>query len=145
VPFASDHSLIDSLPDVAIDEIVGMTGAGTDSPLLMVELRQVGGAFGRSSEGAGALDKIDANYVAFTGGLTPDEETHRVVEREAREAMGVLAPYSRGRTYLNFSERITNTRSAYSVDTHRRLQDVKVRVDANGVFHGNHRIEASSS
>jgi hypothetical protein len=46
---------------------------------------------------------------------------------------------------LNFAERVTNTRSAYSVDTHRRLQTVKARVDANGVFHGNHRIEASAS
>jgi FAD/FMN-containing dehydrogenase len=145
VPFASDHALIDSLPDVAIDDIVEMTGAGTGSPLLMVEFRQMGGAFARTPDGAGALDKVDATYVAFTGGMTPDEESHRFVDRAARDAMGVLAPYSRGRTYLNFSERITNTRSAYSVDTHRRLQAVKARVDADGLFHGNHRIDASAS
>jgi FAD/FMN-containing dehydrogenase len=145
VPFASDHALIDSLPDVAIDELVETTGAGTGSPLLMVELRQMGGAFGRAPEGAGALDTVDANYVAFTGGLVMEPDALRVVERSAREAMGVLAPYSRGRTYLNFAERVTNTRSAYSVDTHRRLQAVKARVDSEGVFHGNHRIEASAS
>jgi hypothetical protein len=57
----------------------------------------------------------------------------------------VLAPYSHGRTYLNFSERVTNTRSAYSVETHQRLQDVKAVVDPEGVFHGNHRIEAAAS
>ena len=43
-------------------------------------------------------------------------------------AMALLAPYSRGRTYLNFSEKVTNTRSAYSVETHQRLQAVKRRL-----------------
>jgi hypothetical protein len=68
-----------------------------------------------------------------------------VVERAAREAMALLAPYSRGRTYLNFSERVTNTRSAYSVETHGRLQAVKARYDSEGLLHGNHHIEAAAS
>ena len=142
---ATDHALIDDLPDVAIDEIVEMTGAGSGSPLMMVEFRQMGGAMGRPADNAGALDRVDAKYVAFTGGMAETPEMERTVERAARDAMGVLAPWNRGRTYLNFSERVTNARSAYSVDTHRRLQAVKNRVDPNGVLHGNHRIEANAS
>jgi hypothetical protein len=110
---------------------------------MIVEFRQMGGALGRTPDGAGALDKIDGRFIAFTGGLTPTPESFEPVARVAREAMALLAPYSRGRTYLNFSERVTNTRSAYSVETHRRLEDVKRRVDPEGVLHGNHRIEAS--
>jgi len=68
-----------------------------------------------------------------------------IVERAAREAMALLAPYSRGRTYLNFAEKVTNTRSAYSVETHQRLAAVKGRYDADGLMHGNHRIEAAAS
>ena len=143
--YASDHAMIDDLPDAAIDAIVGMAGAGTELPLAMVEFRQLGGALGRVPDGAGALEKMDAKFLAFTGGMVEGPESARAVERAARDAMGTLAPWNRGRTYLNFSDRVTNTRSAYSVATHRRLQAVKGRVDPDGVLHGNHRIEGCAA
>ena len=143
MPFASDHALVDELPDEAIDALVAEAGAGSGSPLMIVEFRQLGGALGRTPEGAGALDRVDGKFLAFTGALTPEPAAFEPAARAAREAMALLAPYSRGRTYLNFSERVTNTRSAYSVETHQRLQDVKRRVDPDSVLHGNHRIEAA--
>jgi hypothetical protein len=143
--FATDHALIDELPDRAIDALVETAGAGSGSPLMIVEIRQMGGAMGRSAEGAGALDRIDGKFLAFTGGLIMEPADASVVERAAREAMAMLAPYSHGRTYLNFAERVTNTRSAYSVETHQRLQAVKARYDADALLHGNHRIEAAAS
>jgi hypothetical protein len=142
--YASDHAMIDDLPDPAIDAIVDHATA-PGSPLVMVEFRQLGGALGRVPEGAGALEKMDARFLAFTGGMVEGPESERAVERASRDAMGTLAPWNRGRTYLNFSERVTNTRSAYSVQTHRRLQAVKGRVDPDGVLHGNHRIEPDAS
>ena len=145
MPFASDHALVDELPDEAIDALVDLAGAGTGSPLMIVELRQMGGALGRAAASAGALDKIDGRFLAFTGALTPEPADFERGSRAAREAMGLLAPYSRGRTYLNFSEKVTNTRSAYSVETYQRLQAVKRRVDPDGVLHGNHHIEAEGS
>ena len=143
--FASDTALIDELPDEAIDALVAKTGAGSGSSLMIVEIRQMGGAMGRAPEGAGALDKVDGKFLAFTGGLTPDPAVFAAVAQEAREAMALLAPYSRGRTYLNFSEKVTNPRSAYPVETYARLQAVKDRVDPDGVLHGNHRIESAAS
>jgi hypothetical protein len=140
MPGASEHTLVDHLPDAAIDALVAAAGAGTQSPLMIVELRQLGGAMGRSEHGAGALDRIDGKFLAFTGGLAPEPAVFEQVARVAREAMALLAPYSRGRTYLNFCEKVTNTRSAYSVTTHERLQAVKRRIDPDGVLHGNHRI-----
>jgi FAD/FMN-containing dehydrogenase len=143
--FSSDHSMVDHLPDEAIDEIVALAGAGTGSPLMMVEIRQMGGAMGRAPEGAGALGRIDGKFLAFTGGLHMAPGDPDRVAGAAREVMAALAPYSRGRTYLNFSERVTNTRSAYSVETHQRLQAVKARYDSEALLHGNHRIEAAAS
>jgi FAD/FMN-containing dehydrogenase len=142
--FASDHALIDELPDEAIDALVAQAGAGSESPLMIVELRQLGGALGRTPEGAGALDRIEGKFLAFTGALTIEPGSFEPAACAAREAMALLAPYSHGRTYLNFAERVTNTRSAYSVATHQRLQAVKEAVDGEGVFHGNHRIEPAA-
>jgi hypothetical protein len=143
--FSSDHAMVDDLPDSAIDAIVDQAGAGTGSPLLMVEIRQMGGAMGRVPDGAGALERIDGKFLAFTGGLHMAPGDEERVAGAAREVMASLAPHSRGRTYLNFAERVTNTRSAYSVETHQRLQAVKARYDSEALLHGNHRIEAAAS
>jgi hypothetical protein len=143
--FGSDHALVDELPDEAIDELVEKAGAGTGSPLMIVEIRQMGGAMGRAPEGAGALDRVDGKFLAFTGGLHMAPGDVERVAGAAREAMAALAPYSRGRTYLNFAERVTNTRSAYSVETHQRLQAVKARYDSDALVHGNHHIDAAAS
>jgi len=145
IPGASDHSVIDALPDSAIDEVVELAGPGSDSPLLITELRQMGGALGRVPEGAGALEKIDGEFLAFAVGIATTPEAKAVIERAARNVMAALAPHSRGRTYLNFAERVTNARSAYSVETHQRLQAVKARYDSDGLLHGNHHIEAGAS
>jgi len=145
VPALSDHSLIDALPDSAIDDAVAAAGPGSGSPLTIFEIRQMGGAMGRVPDDAGALEKIDGRFLAFTVGMPMDAESGRAIECAARDAMAALAPHSRGRTYLNFSERVTNTRSAYSVETHQRLQAVKARYDADGLLHGNHRIEAPAA
>ena len=142
--FASDHALIDELPDEAIDALVEKHGAGSGSPLMIVEIRQMGGAMGRVPDGAGALERVDGRFLAFTGGLTMEPADVEPVARVARAAMEILAPYSRGRTYLNFAEKVTNTRTAYSVATHARLQAVKAGVDPDGVMHGNHRIDAAA-
>ena len=141
-PAASDHTLVDELPDEAIDALVEQGAPG--SPLMVVELRQLGGALGRTPEGAGALGKIDGRFLAFTVTMVPEPGAFDAAARATREGMAVLAPYSRGRTYLNFSEKVTNPRSAYSVETYERLQAVKRQVDAEGVLHGNHRIEATA-
>ncbi len=118
---------------------------GSGSPLLIFELRQLGGALSRVPDGAGALGKIDGRYLAFAAGMVTDPDAGARIEAAGRDAMAALAPYSRGRKYLNFSERVTNTRSAYSVETHQRLQAIKARYDAGGLVHGNHRIEAAAS
>jgi hypothetical protein len=110
-----------------------------------VEIRQMGGAMGRVPDGAGALERVDGKFLAFTGGLHMAPGDPDRVAGAARDVVAALAPYSRGRTYLNFAERVTNTRSAYSVETHQRLQAIKARYDSEGLLHGNHRIEAAAS
>ena len=144
-PGCSEHALIDELPDEAIDALVERAGAGSGSPLVVFELRHLGGALGRASEGDGALERVDGRFLAFTVGVIMDPARAQAIGQAAREAMEVLAPYSRGRTYLNFSERVTSTRSAFSVETHARLEDAKAAYDPDCVFHGNHRIGSATA
>src|SRR5262249_11272991 len=47
VPGSGDGALLDVVPAEAIDALVHAAGPGSDSPLLMVELRHLGGAVAR--------------------------------------------------------------------------------------------------
>jgi hypothetical protein len=67
VPVVGDGMLLAALPSEAIDRLVGVAGAGFASPLLSVELRQLGGELGRAKLGHGVLSSIDARYAMFRG------------------------------------------------------------------------------
>jgi FAD/FMN-containing dehydrogenase len=140
VPVLSDQRVIDDLPQDAIDAFVAKAGPDAGTALLMAELRQMGGAFGRSGEDHGALDRIDGGYVAFAGGMPIDAEVGAAVERDSRELMEAMAAYGHGRSYSNFAERAVDAASFYPDEVYARLQAIRSRVDPEGLLRANHEI-----
>jgi FAD/FMN-containing dehydrogenase len=140
VPVLSDQTIVDHLPQDAIDAFVAKAGPDAGSSLLMAELRQMGGAFGRDGEGHGALSRIDGGYVVFAGGMPIDEQVGAAVERDSRELMEAMRPYGHGRNYSNFAERAVDASSFYPEETYRRLRAVRERVDPDGLMRANHEI-----
>jgi FAD/FMN-containing dehydrogenase len=63
VPGIGDGMTLRELSDEAIDAWVGVAGVDSGSPLLLSEIRHVGGALGREDENGGALSKLDAAFV----------------------------------------------------------------------------------
>jgi hypothetical protein len=141
VPGLSDQAMADDLPQAAIDTFVAKAGPDAATALLVAELRQMGGAFGRSGEDHGALSRIDAGYVLFAVGMTPDAEVGAAVERDSRGLMEAMAPYGHGRAYSNFAEREVDARSFYPEDTYRRLREIRASVDPDGLMRANHEIQ----
>jgi FAD/FMN-containing dehydrogenase len=140
VPVLSDTRVIDDLPADAVDAFVAKAGPDAGTALLMAELRQMGGAFGRSGEGHGALDRIDGGYVAFAGGMPIDEAVGAKVERDSRELMEAMDAYGHGRSYSNFAERPVDAGDFYPDDVYTRLREVRARVDPDGLLRANHEI-----
>ncbi|MEA2442558.1 MAG: hypothetical protein QOH76_3982 [Thermoleophilaceae bacterium] len=140
VPVLSDQAIVDDLPQDAIDAFVAKAGPEAGTALLMAELRQMGGAFGRDGEGHGALPRIDGGYVVFAGGMPIDEQVGAAVERDSRELMDAMRPYGHGRNYSNFAERPVDASSFYPEETYRRLRAVRARVDPDGLMRANHQI-----
>src|SRR4029077_20984710 len=66
VPAVGDGGLVRELPDEAIDAWVGVAGPDSGSPLLLSELRHLGGALGRPAENGGALSKLDAGFAVYS-------------------------------------------------------------------------------
>jgi FAD/FMN-containing dehydrogenase len=140
MPFTSDSALLEELPRAAIDAIVELGGPGSGSPLLMLELRQVGGALGRVTPGHGALAKLDAKFVLFAGGLAIDPDVEAAILGHAARLKAALDPWVGTGQYLNFAEHAVDTSASFGAFTYRRLEAVKARVDPDGVIHANHSL-----
>jgi FAD/FMN-containing dehydrogenase len=140
VPVLSDQAIVDDMPQAAIDAFVAKAGPDAGTALLMAELRQMGGAFGRSEPGHGALAKIDGGFVVFAGGMPIDEQVGAAVERDSRELMEALRGFGHGRSYSNFAERAVDASEFYGDETYRQLRAIRERVDPEGLLRANHEI-----
>src|SRR3954467_12084440 len=74
VPAFGDGMMIAQLPAQALDAFVATAGGSAESPLLTVELRQLGGALGRPHAAHGALSCIEAQYSLFAAGMVPGSQ-----------------------------------------------------------------------
>jgi FAD/FMN-containing dehydrogenase len=143
VPGMGDHQLLDDVTDETIDALVDVAGTHPESALLMVEIRQLGGAVARPLGGNGATACIDAPFATFVAGMVMSPEMGAAVAAEAAAVRKALAPWDAQREYLNFSEHRTDTRRLFDETAYARLRAIKAAVDPDGVFVANHRIPAA--
>jgi hypothetical protein len=141
MPGISDSMMLDGLDAEAVDRLVDATGPGSGSPLLMVELRHLGGALGRYA--GGALSRFEGEYLYFAAGIPMDPAVVAALEAHFAIAGAALAPCSSGRQYLNFAERPQDPVAFYGEETYARLREVKAEVDPLEIFRGNHEIPAA--
>jgi FAD/FMN-containing dehydrogenase len=139
-PAVSGSVLLDGLPEEAVAAFLAEVGPGSTSTLLAAELRQLGGALGRPHHGAGALPRLDAAYAGFFVAIAATPEMAAQGLADARRLEQALAPWSSGRSFLNFTESRKDTRSAFDQDSFVRLGNVRATVDPEGVFVANHQI-----
>jgi FAD/FMN-containing dehydrogenase len=139
MPLASDTLMLASLPAEAVDVVTG-AALQPASALMMIELRQLGGALGRPHPGGGAVDRFDGQFLAFAGGLAVDPAMRMATEAEALALTGALAPWASGSAYLNFVESRTDASGAFTVGTWERLRAVRSVVDPDGLFLANHVV-----
>jgi hypothetical protein len=137
LPYAGDGLLLDDCPPEALASIVD---SFVGSPLLHVEVRQLGGAAARPSPYHGVLDAIAQPFVAFTFGLAPTSDALAVVEHQVEALLAGLAPWDSGRRYLNFAETRVAPETLFGADATARLRRIKDAYDPAGVFVANHPV-----
>ncbi|HEV7774074.1 MAG TPA: FAD-binding protein [Conexibacter sp.] len=144
VPALTQHQLLGELPAQAIDDLVAAAGPGTDSPLISVEIRQLGGALARRDPQAGALATIDAPFLEFAVGPAPAPPVAEAVAVHLARVTDALAPYDAGSRYLNFQDARVEPETFFDDATLARLRVVKARVDPANLIRGNHDIAPTS-
>jgi hypothetical protein len=140
VPGLGHHAVIKELPDEAIDAFVGAAGPEAGSPLLLAELRHLGGALSRPAEGGGALSKLDAAYAMFGIGMPMTPELGDAIDRHLDHLHDVMQPWAGGGGYFNFAERPSDIEAILPAETCARLGEVKRRWDPDGMIRANHNL-----
>ena len=139
-PAVSDGSLVDALPEAAIGAFLEQVGPGSTSSLLSSELRQLGGAVGRTPGDHGALAKIDAAYCLFAVAIAATPEMAMQGDLDAHALTAAMEPWSPGRSYLNFSENPVDPRDAFDELTWLQLKGIRSALDPEDRMMANHRI-----
>jgi hypothetical protein len=140
VPGVGDGMLLDELPPAAIDALVAAAGPGSGSPLLSVEVRQLGGALAAPAAGGGAVSHLDADFVVFGVGVAMSPEQGAGVTAHLGVLREALAPWEADTAYLNYAERDIPGDNLFGPYTHHRLRAVKSAYDPADLFRSSHPV-----
>jgi FAD/FMN-containing dehydrogenase len=145
-PARANGILLEDLPPAAIDALIACAGHGSGSPLLSVELRQLGGAIAERPMDAGAVGHLEAGFLMFAVGITPDAAAEAKVNAHVQVVEQALLPWAASIHYANFDERVGGGRHRFhDRATLERLRAVKARVDPAGMFTGPHPLSTSTA
>ena len=142
IPMAQSDTLLlaDTLDDEAIDAIVAVAGTGAGSPLVMYELRHIGGAAARPGADHGVLDVLPGEFLAFGVGIPMNEELGALIEAHLGRLHDALAAYDTQRSYLNFKERQTDAAEFFGAAAYERLTAIRAEVDPGRLMLANHPV-----
>jgi FAD/FMN-containing dehydrogenase len=134
-------SFLDDLPDEAIAAALS-TATAIPSPLTVVLLQPLGGAYSRVDEDATALSHRDAGWAYHALSAWPDPADTELNRNWTESFAAALAPYGHGAAHPNYEsvdagERV---RRFYGRRTYERLVAVKERWDPQNVFALNQNI-----
>jgi UDP-N-acetylenolpyruvoylglucosamine reductase len=140
VPATGDGMLLHTLPPDAIDELIQTAGAASASPLVSLEVRQLGGELRRVHPENGALAAVDAGYALYAVGIAPTPEAAAQVRAHIEVVKNGLRPWTAEQTYLNFAEASRDPHTLWTETAHRRLRRIKATVDPDNLIRSNHPV-----
>ncbi|HET9163868.1 MAG TPA: FAD-binding oxidoreductase [Solirubrobacterales bacterium] len=140
VPGIGDGMTIGELSDETIDAFVSVAGPESGSPLLLSELRHLGGALGRPAEDGGALSHLDTGFVMYSVGIPMTPELGEAIPAHLQRIEDAMAPWRGQGGYYNFVEGPCDVDAILPPDVCTRLAEIKRRWDPEGRVVGNHAV-----
>jgi hypothetical protein len=141
--------LLGELSPEAIDKLVRVAGVDSNSPLILLELRHLGGALERPPADLSPIGRRDSKFTMEGVGATPTPEVAKAVQAHLAYVAEEMRPYETGATYVNFLDldgaSADRVRAAYSREDWERLVELKDRYDPNNLFRFNRNIPPSSA
>jgi hypothetical protein len=145
VPGLGHHRVIHELSDEAIDAFVEAAGPDSGSPLLLAELRHLGGALARPAENGGALNKLDGEFVMLGIGMLMDPAMREPIQGQLDKLSAAMEPWAADGGYYNYAERPCDVEAILPAETCNRLSHVKRSWDPDGRILANHSIALATA
>ena len=117
--------LLEDLDDAAIAALVATVGPGSGSPLTIVQVRHLGGAFAADREGRGSHGPVTEPYSLFALGIPAVPELVAPIEMSFGRLGAAVAHVASGRTLVNFLEFDEDPGRWWSPATRARLSAAK--------------------
>ena len=137
VPGLSSGTWLKSLDDEVLDIIAQNAFAEQGPPPLMItEVRHVGGAKGRVDTGGSAIGHRDTELVLQLVGMTPTPEIYGFVRGHMDQFLAALAGHEDG-SYPNFiegDESRARLEEGYPPETYEQLRALKEQIDPDNLF-----------
>ena len=136
MPAYEGANVLTDFPAEAADVLLELTGPGSASPQVLVEIRQMGGATGRPGAHDSAFCARGAAYALLTVGIpgVPGVEEHAAAVQDA------LRPWIGGHRMPNFTFEADMLIDAYDERTLARLRNAMRTYDPKGVIAISHAL-----
>jgi hypothetical protein len=145
IPGVGHHSVLSELTDEAIDAFYEAAGPESDSPLLLAELRHLGGALARPAENGGALDKLDGEFVMLGIGMLMDPAMRDPIKGQLDKLADAIKPWTAEGGYFNYAERPCDVDAILPPETCQRLAQVKRSWDPDDLIRANHSVALATA
>jgi hypothetical protein len=139
-----EHSFfLDDLSEETLDALVRVAGADSVSPLAVLQIRHLGGAFTRSAAAAAAA--IAEPYLVFGLGIPAVPELAAAILATFDQLDAALTGHTNGRTVPNFLGPRGDLDRAYTAETRTRLADAKRAYDPLTTIRSNRPVLAEDA
>ncbi len=138
LPGAERAMLLRELPSEAVDAFLASIGPDGGLPLMLGEIRAMGGALARDPATPNSVGGRDARFSVFVVGILAPEIAE-IVPDALESVVTTMQPWATGGSLMTFAGAATGrpadrVRAAWHPDTTARLTVIRDRVDATGVF-----------
>jgi hypothetical protein len=121
--------VLDDLGEDVIDGLVEQVGADSGSPLMLLKVMHLGGAFSRPSELAGVGGEITEPYLLFALGVPDGPDAAAAITSAFSRLEVRLREHTSGRTVPNFMGAGNDLDQVWPAGVREKLAEVKRRVD----------------
>jgi FAD binding domain len=136
-----DYSLLlNDLDDEAIERLTTIAGAGSGSPLMILQIRHLGGAFARREPEDGVASHIDQPYLMFTFGVPVAPEVAQGLAATFARLGSELDGHSDGTTVHSFLGISNDVSRVWPPKTRARLASIKRAVDPKSIIRSNRPV-----
>jgi FAD/FMN-containing dehydrogenase len=141
-PFEQAGVLLKEFGEEAQAALLEVAGPGVRTPLLLIELRQMGGALGRPSRVRDAVSGRDAAWCVSALGV-PVPPIAELVPAAVEQVLDALRPWATGYTMVNFHGRpgdATDRARAWPPDAYQAISRAKRRYDPDNMMRFGHAV-----